>query len=414
VTTPPGDKDTVDPNPQAPSSTSATETGSPPSGSKQAKPSRLTRFGDQVWSALALPLLSILLALVVGGVVIILTSALEPGASINLALPFEAYGALFQGSLGSANGRVSTLVQAAPLMLAGLGIGLAFKAGLFNIGAQGQFLMGATASVAAAVAVSGSGPFVAIPVSLAAGMAVGALWGFIPGFLKAFSGAHEVVTTIMLNFIALALMSAIISGPLRLPNSPQPVTPNVGDAALPILIGRDGHIGILIAFAAVPIVWFLLYRLTLGFEIRAVGANPSAARYAGMSPRRLVIMTMSLAGLLAGLAGTINVLGINHQMNATFSTTVGFDAITVALLGRSHPVGIMLSALLFGMMRAGAGLMQIEAGVPAELVDLLQAIILLFLVASPVLRRVFRLRGVKSGLGTTDTMSRTYGSESLR
>jgi simple sugar transport system permease protein len=133
-----------------------------------------------------------------------------------------------------------------------------------------------------------------------------------------------------------------------------------------------------------------------------------------MKPRRLVALTMSLAGLLAGLAGTINVLGINHQMNATFDTTVGFDAITVALLGRSHPVGIALAALLFGGMRAGAGLMQINAGVPAELVDVLQAIILLFLVASPVVRRLFRLRGAKASLGTTDTMARTYGSEAIR
>ncbi|HYI21436.1 MAG TPA: ABC transporter permease [Candidatus Limnocylindrales bacterium] len=375
---------------------------------------RVRTFGDQVYSAMALPLLAIGLALIVGAIVIIATSALEPGAEIDFTLPFRAYGALFEGSLGSPNGRVSTLVQTAPLILAGLGIGLAFKAGLFNIGAQGQFLLGATAAIAAGVAVEGSGPFVAIPVAIAAGMVVGAIWGFIPGFLKAFSGAHEVVTTIMLNFIALALMSWLISGPLRLPRSPQPVTPTVEDAALPIMIGRDGHVGILIAFIAVPIIWFLLYRLTLGFEIRAVGANPEASRYAGMKPKRLVTLTMSLAGMLAGLAGTLNVLGINHQMNATFTTTVGFDAITVALLGRSHPVGIMLAALLFGMMRAGAGLMQIQAGVPAELVDLLQAVILLFLVASPVLRRVFRLRGVKSGLGTTDTMARTYGNEAIR
>jgi simple sugar transport system permease protein len=133
-----------------------------------------------------------------------------------------------------------------------------------------------------------------------------------------------------------------------------------------------------------------------------------------MKPRRLITFTMSVAGMLAGLAGTINILGINHQMPAAYSTSVGFDAITVALLGRSNPFGIMLAALLFGTLRAGSGLMQINAGVPAQLIDLLEAIILLFLVASPVLRRVFRLRGVKSNLGTTETMSRTYGSEAIR
>ncbi|HEY2916335.1 MAG TPA: ABC transporter permease [Candidatus Limnocylindrales bacterium] len=368
----------------------------------------------QAWATLALPFVAILLALVAGAVVIILSSALVPGHTFDPSLPITAYQALFQGSLGSDNARVETLVQAAPLLLAALGIGLGFKAGLFNIGGQGQFLMGAVASVAAAGALKGDGPLVAIPLSLLAGCVAGALWGFIPGFLKALSGAHEVVTTIMLNFVALALLSYLVAGPLRLAKSPQPVTAAVGDAALPIIMGRDGHIGIIIAAVAVPIVWFLLFRTTLGFQIRAVGANPDASRYAGMKPRRMIMLTMTVAGLFAGLAGAGNVLGINHQMSATFSTTVGFDAITVALLGRSHPIGILLASLLFGGMRAGAALMQIKAGVPVELVDVVQSIILLFLVASPIVRRVLRLRGAKANLGTTDTISRTYGSEVIR
>ncbi len=376
--------------------------------------SYVMRAGAQLWAQLAMPLLAIVLALLAGAVVIIVTSALEPGQAIDFTLPLRAYGALIDGSIGSENGRVSTLVQAAPLILAGLGVGLAFKAGLFNIGGRGQFLLGGLGAVTASIVFAGTGPWIAIPAALIAGALAGAAWGFIPGFLKAASGAHEVVTTIMLTVIAAQLMSALITGPLRLARSPQPVTPNVGDAALPILLGRDGHLGIIIAFVFVPIVWFVLYRTTLGFEIRAVGANPDASRYAGMKPRRLVALTMSLAGMLAGLAGAGNILGINHQMPATFNSTVGFDSITVALLGRSHPVGVMLAALLFGAMRAGAGLMQINAGVPRELVDLLQAIILLFLVASPVIRRLFRLRDVKSGLGTTETMSKTYGSEAIR
>jgi ABC-type uncharacterized transport system permease subunit len=368
----------------------------------------------QAWSVLAMPVLAIILALIVGAVIIILTSALKPGASFDVGLPLRAYQALFQGSLGNENGRVTTLVQAAPLMLAGLGVGLGFKAGLFNIGAQGQYLLGAVSCVAAALLVKDTDPIIAIPFAVIVGGLVGAAWGFIPGFLKAFRGAHEVVTTIMLNFVALALVSWLITGPLRQPRSPQPVTPNVGDAALTVLFGRDGHIGIILAFIAVPIVWFLINRMTIGFQIRAVGANPDAARYAGMKPRRLITLTMSVSGLFAGLAGTIDILGVTHQMPASYSTNVGFDAITVALLGRSNPFGIMLAALLFGALRAGAGPMQIQAGVPRELVDLLEAVILLFLVASPVIRRVFRLRGVKSSLGTTDTMSRTYGSEAIR
>jgi simple sugar transport system permease protein len=405
----PVDKPNTEPAPQP-----ATPTKEPSANRYPSFSARARSIALQVWDAIAMPLLAIVLALIVGGVIIILTSALEPGATIDFGLPFRAYAALWEGSLGSENGRVSTLVQAAPLILGGLGVGLAFKAGLFNIGGEGQFRLGAVAAIAAAVAFQDAGPVVAIPAAVVAGMIVGAAWGWIPGALKAYSGAHEVVTTIMLNFIALYLASWIIVGPLRQPGAPQPVTPNVGDAALPILFGRDGHAGIIIAFLAVPIIWFLLNRMTLGFEIRAVGANPDAARYAGMKPRRLIILTMSLSGMLFGLAGTINILGINHAMQATFTTTVGFEAITVALLGRSNPIGIMFAALLFGLMRAGSGLMEIQADVPKDLVTLLQAIILLFLVMSPVLRRVFRLRGVKAGLGTTDTMARTYGSEAIR
>ena len=388
-----------------------------PTNGDAGRPTAATRtrsLVSQAWAQLAMPLLAIVLALLVGAVVIILTSSLGKGHELDFGLPIRAYQALLGGSLGSPDGRVTTLVETAPLILAGLGVALGFKAGLFNIGAQGQFLIGGICSVAGALAVANSGPFIAIPFAVLCGFIGGMLWGFIPGFLKAFSGAHEVVTTIMLNYIALYVISWLISGPLRNARAPQPVTPPLGDSILPVILGRDGHIGIILAFLAVPVIWFLLNRMTLGFEIRAVGANPDASRYAGMKPRRLVVMTMSVAGGLAGLAGTVNILGVSHNMTPGYSTTVGFDAITVALLGRSNPIGVMLAALLFGMMRAGAGPMQIIAGVPKELVDLLEAVILFFLVISPVLRRLLRLRGIKAGLGTTETMSRTYGSEAIR
>jgi simple sugar transport system permease protein len=375
----------------------------------------LTNLIREAWGQLALPILAILLSLVAGAVFMILTSPLIPGKSgFDLALPLTAYAALWNGSIGSETGRVSTLVQAAPLILAALGVGLGFKAGLFNIGAYGQFVLGAIGSIAAAGLVLHAGPIIAIPVALAGGALAGAAWGFIPGVLKAVSGAHEVVTTIMLNFISFAVLAYLVSGPLRAPGSPQPITVSTADASLPIIIGRDGHLGILLAFAFVPIIWLLLYRTTRGFEIRAVGANPDASRYAGMKPRWIIILTMSLAGMLAGLAGAGNILGINHQMRPSFSSTVGFDAITVALLGRSHPVGVMLASLLFGAMRAGAQQMQISAGVPTELIDVVQAILLVFLVASPLLRRLFRLRGAKTGLGTTDSMAATYGSQTIQ
>jgi simple sugar transport system permease protein len=369
---------------------------------------------SHLWSLVAVPLLAVFMALVVGAVVIVLSSTLVLKNPFDPMLPITAYAALAQGGLGNYDALVSTLVLTTPLLLAGLGVGIGFKAGLFNIGAQGQFLMGAISSVAVGVQVAHSPAVVAIPAALLGGMVAGALWGLVPGLLKAISGAHEVVTTIMMNYIALALLAWIVIGPLRQPGSVSPATPTVGAAALPIFLDRSGHIGILIALAAVPIAWFLLYRTTRGFEIRAVGANPDAARYAGVKPRRLIVLTMSIAGMLAGLAGATTILGVTHQMNTTFSTSVGFDSITVALLGRSNPFGVMLAALLFGAMRAGAGPMQINAGIPVELVDFLQALILLFLIANVVLRRLLRLRGVSGAEQTGfETITRSYGEATV-
>jgi len=364
-----------------------------------------------LWAVVAVPLVSILLSLVVGSVIILVSELLVPDQPFDWTLPITAYRALIEGSIGSLPALVDTMVQTTPLILGGLAVAFGFKAGLFNIGAQGQFLMGALGAVTVGVAVSTWPPILAIPIATLAGIAFGAAWGFIPGILKAVSGAHEVVTTIMLNYIAVGVLAFAVSGPLKVPGSPSPVTFDVGNAAFPIIIGRNGHLGIIIALACVAIVWWLLYRTTWGFEIRSVGANPDAARYAGMHPRALIVFTMTASGLLAGLAGACVLLGVSHTMTSSFGTTVGFDSISVALLARSNPIGIIFSALLFGGMRAGAGLMQIEPQIPAELVDVLQAMILLFLVASPVLRRVFRLRGVQSGLGSADTLTRTYGGE---
>ena len=359
----------------------------------------------RVWAILAVPVVAILLALVVGAIVIFIFSVLVSGQSFDPTLPLRAYGALINGSLGSFDGVVETCVQAAPLLLAGLGVAVGFRAGLFNIGAQGQFLLGALGAVWVGSSIPAASPFLSIPLALLVAIAVGAAWAGIAGYLKATSGAHEVVTTIMLNYVALALLSWLVAGPLRLTNSPQPVTAGIGQAALPILVGRDGHIGILIALAAVPLLWFLLYRTTIGFEIRAVGANADAARYAGMRPRMIILLTMALAGGLAGLAGGTTLLGLSQQMPAGYSTTVGFDAITVALLGRSNPWGVLPASLLFGAMRAGAGSMQIQAGVPADLVYIIQAIILLFLIIDVLLRKLPGLRAAKAGLVTTDAVT---------
>jgi len=366
---------------------------------------RLRRFG----ATIALPTLSIVLAMVVGSIVMLVSELLVSGR-LRPDLPINAYSALINGSVGNPNAIVNTLVQTTPLILGGLSVGLAFKAGLFNIGAQGQFLIGALVTVAVGTQFRTSEPgFVGLIVAIAAGTLAGAAYGFIPGILKAVSGAHEVVTTIMLNFVAVSTVAALVSGLLDVPGSPSPITLDVGTAALPVIFGRNGHLGILIAPVIAAALSWLLFKTTWGFEIRTAGANPEAARYAGMNPKRIIVYAMSLAGGLAGLAGATEVLGVTKHMTASYGTTVGFDSIAVALLGRTNPLGIVFAALLFGAMRSGAAAMQIQAGVPAELVGVLQATILFFIVASSVVRRIFRLRAAGPGLDEATTISRSYG-----
>jgi simple sugar transport system permease protein len=365
---------------------------------------------SRAWSILALPLISIVLSILVGSVVIIASEWLVAG-ELKLGLAVDAYAALVIGSVGSFQAIVDTLTNAMPLLLGGLAVGLAFKGGLFNIGAQGQFLMGALGSVIVGTQLRESPVIIAVPLALAAGMLAGTAWGFIPGFLKAVSGAHEVVTTIMLNFVAIAILAAAVNGPLNVVGSVSPITLDVGNASLPVILGRSGTIAIIYAPLMAVLYGWLLFRTTRGFEIRIAGASPDAARYAGMSPRRLIIWTMSVSGMLAGMAGATDLLGVTHQMTTSYGTTVGFEAIAVALLGRTSPIGIVLAALLFGAMNTGAGAMQIDAGVPAELVGVLQATILLFLVAGPVVKRVFRLKDARTGLEDSTTFTSTYGGE---
>jgi ABC-type uncharacterized transport system permease subunit len=375
-------------------------------------PGRTRDAVRQIWTAAALPVVSILLALVVGAVVMLVSQLLEPGGSLNLLLPFAAYRSLFLGAFGGVDEIVETLVQTTPLVLGGLAVSIGFKAGLFNIGAQGQFTLGALGAVVAGVALADQPPYLAIPLATLAGIAVGAFYGFIPGFLKAVSGAHEVVTTIMLNYVANSILAALVSGPLKVPNSPSPVTYDVGNAAFPILIGTDGHLGLVIAVAAAGVIWWLLFRTTRGFEIRTAGANPDAARYAGMRPKVIISYTMAISGALAGLAGACVVLGVTHKMQSSFATSVGFDSIAVALLARSNPLAVLPSALLFGAMRAGSNRMQVESRIPPELINVLVATALLFLVATPALRRLFRGHGITPAIDQTPTITRSYGGGS--
>lgn len=388
--------------------------GDPP----PATPGQRRSVARQVWSVAAVPIAAVFLALVVGAVIITLSSVVITG-SFDPTLWIEGYAALLEGGLGigsrnPVNAITNTITNSAPLLLAGLSVALGFKAGLFNIGATGQFVIGGLAAAVAGAAVAQWLPALAIPVAVLAGVLASGFYGFIPGFLKATTGAHEVVTTIMLNYIALFTGTALVIGLFRAPGYTFDRTADVGAASLPVIFGRDLHLGVIIAYAFVPIFYWFVWKTTLGFEIRTVGANPSAARYAGMSPRRLIMLTMSLCGMLAGLAGVVTFLGEIGFYPATFGTQIGFDAIAVALLGRSHPVGVMLGAMLFGFMRAGAPLMQIRAGIPIEIIDVLTAVILFFLAADILVRWIFRIRAERGmpGADQEQQFTKSYGGES--
>jgi ABC-type uncharacterized transport system permease subunit len=224
-----------------------------------------------------------------------------------------------------------------------------------------------------------------------------------------------VVTTIMLNYVAIYVIAYLITGPLRQAGASFAVSPDVGAAALPAILnvgtGHPGHIGILIPLLVVPAMWWLLYKSTIGFEIRTVGANPDAALYAGMRPRRLIVLALTLGGLLAGLAGAVEILGVSGNMPASYSTNIGYDAITVALLGRANPFGIVLGGLLLGAMRAGAPLMETTADVPKQMVDVLQGIILFFLAADVLVKRVLRIRAAAGGVDELKTVTASYGGQ---
>jgi len=333
--------------------------------------------------------IAILLGLLVGAVLIIISGLIGPSQTLDLTLPITAYAAVLEGALGSPKAIANTLNAATPLIFTGLSVAFGFRAGLFNIGANGQLLIGAfTAAIVGTIA---GIPFpIAMLLALVAGALGGAFWGFIPGALKAWRGAHEVVTTIMLNYVAYLLLNLLASSTFKDQGATFPRTPDINPAAaLPIILADTRlHLGIVFALLTAVFVWFLLFKTTLGFEIRTVGANSSAARYAGIRPAFITVLTMSIAGALAGLGGGVEILGITKNYPAEFLVSYGFDGIAVALLGRAHPFGVVGAALLFGVMRAGAGNMQRQTDIPVDIISIVQGVILLFVAAQVVIERL--------------------------
>jgi simple sugar transport system permease protein len=336
---------------------------------------------------LVVPLLAVVVALIIGGFIMLATGV--PVQSIA-----QSYLALFTGSVGSLYAISETLTSATPLILAALGLALGFKAGLFNIGAEGQMILGGVGAVIVGFSLPGLPIYLHLPLALLAGTLGGAAWASIAGWLRAATGAHEVILTIMLNLTAQRLLTYLLRNPpIQNPARSDPISKSVLDSArLPELLGwLDPNLrldaGILVAIAAVLVVYWLLFRTTLGFEFRASGANPDAARYAGMRAGTIIVVVMGLSGALAGLAGANQVLGVIGRVSPNFTGGIGFDAIAVALLGRSHPLGVLISGLLFGALQAGGRQMQVSAGVSLDLIAVIQALIIIF-IAAPVLFRM--------------------------
>jgi general nucleoside transport system permease protein len=338
--------------------------------------------------ALIVPVLAVLTALVLGAVIIALT-----GGDVA-----KAYQGLWEGSLGRPRSISDTLVRTTPYIFGGLAVALAFKGGLFNIGVEGQITIASLATAFVGYAVTGL-PFpLHLILAVLAGFLAGAAWGAIPGFLKAFTGAHEVIVTIMLNYVAINIANFLLSGPMKDKNPAIAIAqtaPVLPSARLPALLSDPQyrvHWGVAVGVVAAFVVWWLLQKSTLGFEIRTVGANPQAARYAGISVGRTTVLLMALSGGLAGLAGALDVLGLNFYYAAAFTAGYGFDSIAVALLARTSPFGVLPSALLFGGLAAGSNRMQFLSQIPVDIIHLVQAMVLIFVAAPALIRWIYRVR----------------------
>ncbi|MGQ9808205.1 MAG: ABC transporter permease [Armatimonadota bacterium] len=303
--------------------------------------------------------------------------------------PAQGFAALISGSLGGAFALAETAIRACPLLLAGLGVTVAFRAGVWNIGAEGQIYIGALAVVALAPALGMLPAPLSVPAALLVAAAAGGVWAWVPAFLRTRRGVQEVISTIMLNFIAIQLVSWCVHGPLKESTGQFPYSNEIPAAlTLPRLLPPTRlHLGVVFALAAAVVVWVFLFRTLRGFQLRAVGASPEAALHAGIRTERSVWSAMAISGALAGIAGAVQLMGVSHILFEKFSPGYGYTAIAAALLGGLHPVGVTLSAGLLGALEAGASAMQREAGVSTVIVYLVQGVIILSVAHQAARRR---------------------------
>lgn len=420
----------MSPEDRPPSGPSTGESRNPKPGAGQVLLEELTAVSSselRTWrrwlSVTSVPLLAIFTGLALGAIIIAGTSqdvysgfdeSIGQGLAASWNEVVQAYQALFEGSIGNparivraiqgddalelrraVNPILESLVASTPFIFASLAVALGFQTGLFNIGVEGQLFIGAIFAAFVGFTFTGLPAVIHIPLAILAGMIGGGLWGFIPGWLKAKTGAHEVINTIMMNFIAFRLSEWLLSGPMKRPGTFNPVSPTIADSAKLPRFFEDPirfHAGFFLAlFAAWAVYWFL-FKSKWGFSLRSVGANPNASRYAGMSITLTIVVAMTLSGALAGLAGANEVMGVNHNLAFAFSSGYGFDSIALALLGKSHPLGVVLAALLFGTLRNGATRMQVAAQIPIDIITVLQALILVFIAAPAIIRTIYRLK----------------------
>ncbi len=374
-------------------------------------------------SPLTVTILAIFTGLLLGGILVAITTesvyqafsvSFWEGIKAGAQAIWQTYEALFYGSVGNpakivaafrsgdaeeirraVNPFFDSLVVSTPYIFAGLAVALGFRVGLFNIGAEGQLFIGAITAVIAGIFLKGLPAIIHVPVALLAGFLGGGLWGFIPGWLKAVTGGHEVINTIMMNYIAFRLSEFLLRGPLKNPDGFAPVSAPIQESAELFRFFKPPirfHMGFFIALFVALLVYLFLFKTTWGYTLRTVGSNPRAAKYAGMSIVQSTVIAMLLSGGLAGLAGANEVLGVNHNLALAFASGYGFDAIALALLGKSHPTGVVLSAILFGFLRNGAIQMQVLAGIPVDIISILQAFILAFIAAPAIIRTIYRLK----------------------
>ena len=389
------------------------------------------------------PVLSVVTALIFGALVIVFTDlehlsqlGTDPGGAIAGAFGgvVNGYGAMLAGALGDPARIVSaiqsgktadiatavrplseTLVAATPLIFVGLGVAVSFRTGMFNIGGGGQLIMGALGGTAAAIALQTSGlpSILILIVAILVGAAFGGAWGFIPGFLKARTGAHEVITTIMLNFVADQIVFfALLTEFIQQPGSGQPISRPITWVDVPPIVALPAirlDWSFIVALAMAGVVSLLLFRTTKGFELRAAGFNLTAARYAGMSASGSMILGMTISGALAGMGGAFLAIGTIGQLTLDIAGGIGFNAIALALLAGLRPSGVILAALLFGALTTGGKLMGIQSGIPFDLLFLIMALVIMFVAAPGLIRSIWRIR-VSKPLPEVATMSQGSGS----